>query len=94
MTVSSFRESLSGKEPPQNSSVYLSALWYDARGDWDKAHKLIQDIEDTTAAWIHGYLHRREGDTANSDYWYRRAGKQRSPASLEKEWEEIVAALI
>jgi hypothetical protein len=94
MNVSSFKESLSGKEPPQNSSVYLNALWYDAKGEWDKAHKLIQDIKDVNASWIHAYLHRKEGDTGNADYWYSRAGKKRSPVSLEKEWEEIVAALI
>ena len=89
-----FRESLSGSIPPQNSSVYLNALWYDAKGDWDQAHNLIQDVEDKNASWIHAYLHRKEGDIINADYWYRRAGKKRSPFSLEKEWEELVSALI
>lgn len=89
-----FKESLSGNEPLQNSSVYLKALWYDARGDWDKAHQLIQDIEDKDAAWIHAYLHRKEGDIGNADYWYQRAGKKRSLASLKQEWEEIAAALV
>ena len=91
MNVSSFKESLPGSEPPQNSSVYLNALWYDAKGEWDKAHKLIQDVEDKNASWIHAYLHRKEGDTGNADYWYSRAGKKRSSVSLDKEWEEIVA---
>ena len=94
MNVSSFKESLSGNKPPQGSSVYLNALWYDAKGEWDKAHKLIQDVDDKNAAWIHAYLHRKEGDSVNADYWYSRAGKKRSPFSLEKEWEEIVTALI
>ncbi len=94
MNVSSFKEGLSGKEPPQNLSVYLNALWYDAKGDWHKAHKLIQDIDDKNASWIHAYLHRKEGDTGNASYWYSRAGKELSILSLEKEWEEIVMALL
>jgi hypothetical protein len=94
MNLSSFKESLSWNEPPQNSSVYLNALWYDAKGEWHKAHELIQDVGDKKASWIHAYLHRKEGDPGNADYWYSRAGKIRSSVSLEKEWEEIVAALI
>ncbi len=94
MTTTSFTESLSKDELPQTSSVYLDSLWYAGKGDWNKAHTLIQDVEDKNAAWIHAYLHRQEGDNSNADYWYRRAGKKRPDASLEKEWEEIVAALI
>ena len=94
MTLSSFKESLSEKEPPQDSSVYLNALWYEAKGDWDKAHKLIQDIDNKNASWIHAYLHRKEGDTANAGYWYSRAVKKKSALSLEMEWEEIVASLM
>jgi hypothetical protein len=94
MNLSVFKESLAEHKPPTNASVYLNALWYDAKGDWDKAHKLIQDVDDKAASWIHAYLHRKEGDTGNADYWYSRAGKKRPPLSLEEEWEEIVAALI
>ena len=94
MDLSFFKESLSGNEPASKTSVYLKALWYDAKTDWNKAHTLIQDIEDKNAAWIHAYLHRKEGDIGNADYWYRRAGKTRPAVSLEKEWEEIVTALL
>ena len=94
MNVSSFKESLSGNEHPKNCSVYLNALWYDAKGEWDTAHKLIQDVADKNASWIHAYLHRKEGDHSNADYWYRRAGKKRPGVSLDNEWEEIVTALI
>jgi hypothetical protein len=55
---------------------------------------LIQDVDDKTAAWIHAYLHRKEGDLFNADYWYRNAGKQRPSISLDKEWEQIVTALL
>lgn len=94
MNLSLFKESLSGNEPPHNSTVYLIALWHDAKGEWDKAHQLIQDVEDLNASWIHAYLHRKEGDAGNAGYWYSRAGKKRYDGSLDKEWEEIVAALI
>ncbi len=94
MNLSLFKESLSGNEPLKTVSIYLKALWHDAKGDWDKAHVLIQDVEDKNASWIHAYLHRKEGDTGNAAYWYRRAGQNISNISLEKEWEEIVAALI
>ena len=94
MNLSSFKESLLNSDPPQNTSVYLKALWYAAKDDWDKAHKLIQDVGDENASWIHAYLHRKEGDTGNANYWYRLAGKQRSSVSLEDEWETIVTALI
>ncbi|MDQ6761652.1 MAG: hypothetical protein M3015_03370 [Bacteroidota bacterium] len=91
MDLNSFKESLSSKQPSPDLSVYLKALWYDANQDWNKAHILIQDINDKNAAWIHAYLHRKEGDNSNADYWYSRAGKKRPGVSLEKEWEGIVS---
>ncbi len=96
MKLFEFRETLLGNEPPQNVSVYLQALWFDAKKDWDKAHEIIQDIPDENASWIHAYLHRKEGDVFNAGYWYSRAGKKRPDASfsLEKEWEEIAEALL
>ena len=94
MNVLSFKESLLNNEPPQKASVYLQALWHDAKGEWDKAHILIQECDDSNASWIHAYLHRKEDDTANANYWYRRAGKQMPSVLLEEEWEQIVTALI
>ena len=94
MNLFTFKESLAGNEPPKTSSVYLKALWYDAKDKWDNAHKLIQDVDDKNAAWIHAYLHRKEGDIANADYWYSRAGKKRPSVSLKEEWEQIVTSLV
>ncbi len=94
MNLNTFKESLSGNMPPQNVSVYLKALWFQGKGEWDKAHGTIQDVDDSNAAWIHAFLHRKEGDISNADYWYRRAGKKKPSVSLEREWEEIVLALI
>ena len=93
MDVLLFKKSLEGSKPPKEASVYLKALWYDAKGNWENAHKLIQEVEDNNAAWIHAYLHRREGDDSNADYWYKRAGNKRPLLTLEDEWEQIVEAM-
>ena len=94
MTKTTFKQSITGSKPPQNLYVYLKALWHDAKGNWAKAHTLIKDLENKDAAWIHAYLHRKEGDNRNADYWYRRAGKNRPAADLQVEWEQIVAAFL
>jgi hypothetical protein len=90
MNIESFKSSLAGTAPPASLNVYLQSLWYDGKNDWEKAHTLIQDIEDKTASWIHAYLHRKEGDPGNAKYWYNKAGKPMPGYSLEEEWEEIV----
>lgn len=90
MNLEDFKRSLTETSPPKESSAYLKSLWYDAKGDWTKAHDTISEIENKNAAWVHAYLHRKEGDTGNADYWYHRAGKKRPDVSLEKEWEELV----
>ncbi len=94
MTFEQFQRSLSDVSPPSTVSDHLKALWYDAKGDWKQSHNIIQDIENINAAWIHAYLHRKEGDIGNADYWYRRAGRKRPGSTLQEEWEEIVSALI
>ena len=94
MNLYDFKETFNGNLPPAILQDHLKALWFDAKGDWEKAHVLIQDVNDKNAAWIHAYLHRKEGDISNADYWYRRAGKTRPEISLEKEWEQIAEALL
>ena len=94
MILTEFKNTLSGNTPADNLSVYLKTLWFDAKGDWEKAHTLIQDMPDKTAAWIHAYLHRKEGDIWNADYWYAKAGKKRPSMLLDQEWEEIVSSLL
>ena len=94
MSFDDFQTSLSSGQPPTSLSAYLKSLWYDGKGDWEKAHTIIQDIEDTTAAWIHAYLHRKEGDVFNANYWYNKAGRRMPGYALDKEWEEIVRELL
>lgn len=94
MNYEEFRKTLSSDKPPAGISGYLKSLWYDAMGDWQGAHNIIQNIDDTTAAWIHAYLHRKEGDTGNADFWYQRAGRKRPNMELQEEWEDIVKTCI
>ena len=94
MTLSDFRSTLSSSTPPTGLSAALTALWHDARGDWEAAHRTAQDVESADGAWTHAYLHRKEGDPANAAYWYKRAGKPISAASLDDEWTAIVTALL
>ncbi|MEJ8844543.1 hypothetical protein WG954_19275 [Lacibacter sp. H375] len=94
MQFESFVQSISTSAPPPNSSVYLQSMWYDAKGDWHKAHSLVDHMHDPTACWVHAYLHRKEGDIANADYWYHRADKIRPAVSLQEEWKTIVKALL
>jgi hypothetical protein len=94
MTFDDFQKSLSLPAPPPDLSAYLYALWFDGTGNWNKAHETIQDIDDKTAAWIHAYLHRKEGDPGNAGYWYRKAGKEIPSVSLNEEWGKIVLTLL
>jgi hypothetical protein len=94
MTLADFDSSLAASAPPPDVPPLVAALWHDAKGDWQRAHRIAQDIEGRDAAWVHAYLHRKEGDDANAAYWYRRAGRPAAVVPLEQERREIVAALL
>ena len=93
MTLDEFKTTLSSSTPPAVAPL-LVALWHDARGEWDAAHRVAQDIDDQAGAWVHAYLHRKEGDLGNAAYWYRQASQPVANDSLEAEWERIVMALL
>jgi hypothetical protein len=94
MTFDDFQASLYEKAPPLQLPPLLAALWWDARGDWNHAHNVAQDIGSPDGSWVHAYLHRKTGDDGNADYWYGRASKPHSRLPLDAEWEEIVKALL
>ena len=94
MTLEEFTASVADARPPVGVSAGLVALWHDARGDWHAAHEIAQDVADPVGAWVHAYLHRKEGDASNAAYWYRRAGKPVATASLDDEWAQIATALL
>ena len=93
MTLDDFKKTLTANRPPALTPA-LVALWHDGRGDWDRAHEVAQDVPDPDGAWVHAYLHRKEGDDSNAAYWYRRAGKPVARTSLADEWETIVTAFL
>jgi hypothetical protein len=90
MDFKSFLASLNGDSPPGEISLALKALWYDKRNQWEQAHELVQDESDYTSAAIHAYLHRKEGDNWNADYWYRKAKRPSFTGTLDQEWESLV----
>ncbi|NHE56230.1 hypothetical protein [Cyclobacterium plantarum] len=90
MNHSDFIQSLQQEQVPKGLSVYLQSLWLDKKGKWDQAHGLIDTLGGEDAAWLHAYLHRKEGDQSNASYWYSRAAKSKPNISLEDEWEQLL----
>ena len=86
------QKSLSQPRVPADLPPILAALWHDGKGDWHKAHELAQDVPDPDGAWVHAFLHRKEGDAGNAAYWYCRA---RQPIwRLADQEESIVSAFL
>ncbi len=94
MTLEEFKSSLNQENPPDTISNELKALWYEANGDWDKAHKIVQAMNTKTAAWVHAFLHRKEPDEWNASYWYSIARRPKPKTNFEEEWEEIAKYLL
>jgi hypothetical protein len=94
LDLRSFKTSVEKAEPPIGLSLALQALWWDAKGDWEKAHQRAQERDDEAGMWVHAYLHRKEGDLSNADYWYRRCRKPPAKVSLEQEWESLAQTFL
>ena len=93
MTFDLLQDSLRHAEPPAELDHALTGMWWDAKGDWTKAHESAQQDEGPRGSWVHAYLHRKEGDASNAAYWYGRAGRTAATGQLTDEWTEIVKAL-
>jgi hypothetical protein len=94
MNVAAFKASTSKSAPPRSLAPPVEALWWAAKGEWEKAHKIVMKDDSREAAWVHAYLHRVEGDLPNANYWYRTAGKPVCRETLEAEWRTVAAALL
>jgi hypothetical protein len=94
VTLEDFQRSLHHSASPAGLPPLLVALWWDGKGQWSRAHEIAQEDDSPNGAWIHAYLHRKEGDTSNAEYWYRRAQRSPSTLPLEEEWKEIATALL
>ena len=94
MDLAQFRATVAGGAPPEGMSLALQTLWWDAKGDWNRAHQCAQQDEGKTGSIVHAYLHRKEGDLPNAQYWYRQAERAVGYGDLQREWETIVAELL
>jgi hypothetical protein len=89
-----FRASVAAEAPREELSVPLRALWWDAKGDWERAHTLVDELETREGMAVHAYLHRKQGMASNAEYWYQRAGRGFYRADLEAEWAALVEGLL
>jgi len=94
MTRAEFDASTTLDKPPEEISVPLAALWWDAKGDWTRAHELVDELETADGMAVHAYLHRKGGDLSNAEYWYKRAGRGFQRPELEAEWNALVDGLL
>lgn len=94
MTLEDFQQSLSDPKPPTQFRGALLGLWWDAKGDWGRAHECAQDDTSKAGSWVHAYLHRKEGDGSNAAYWYTRAQQPVCREPLVSEWLSIVRAML
>lgn len=94
MTMAEFRASLQQAEPQSDLASPLAALWWYAKGDWARAHGVVDDLSTPAAMAVHAYLHRKEGVEWNADYWYDRAGRKYKRPTLEAEWQALVEGLL
>jgi len=94
MTMAEFEASLAEAAPPEGLELAVQGLWWDGKGDWERAHRCAQDQDDRTGAAVHAYLHRKEGDLANAGYWYARAGRAVPEGALEAEWRALAEELL
>jgi hypothetical protein len=93
MEIRDFRASLAQAAPSDVLSVPLQALWWDAKGDWARAHGLVDELETPEGMAVHAYLHRKEGVQWNADYWYGRAGRKFHHPELDDEWSALVEGI-
>ena len=94
VNIEGFKASVSAARPQPGLPATLAALWWDAKGDWARAHGLVDDLETPEGMAVHAYLHRKEGVDWNANYWYSRAGRKFRRATLEEEWEALVEGLL
>jgi hypothetical protein len=94
MNLKDFKASVSAAEPPTGLEATAQALWWDAKGDWARAHGLVDELETPDGMAVHAYLHRKEGADSNANYWYDRAGRSFHRLTLDAEWQALAEALL
>jgi hypothetical protein len=95
MNVEQFQASIAEEQsPPAGLSIPLAALWWDAKGDWARAHSLVDELESVEGTAVHAYLHRKEGSASNADYWYQRSGRSFYRPALDAERTALIDGLL
>ncbi len=94
MDLTEFRASTAAAEPPAGLSLPLQTLWWEAKGDWQRAHACAQDDHSASGAIVHAYLHRVEGDLSNAQGWYGRAGRPPATGPLADEWTALASEFL
>jgi hypothetical protein len=71
-----------------------TAIRHLKKGEWEKAHAIVQQDESKLGCWAHGIVHMVEGDLGNARYWYRRAGRAfPKDRDVDREVAELTIAL-
>jgi hypothetical protein len=94
MDLTEFRASTAAADPPEGISLPLQTLWWEAKGDWQRAHACAQDDHTPNGAIVHAYLHRVEGDLSNARGWYGRAGRPPATCALAEEWSALASEFL
>ena len=94
MTFDEYLRSIDNIHPSPKLSETLRSLWWDKKGNWNKAHSIAQEIPTVQGSAVHAYLHREEGVIWNADYWYSRAGRERPKIPIEEEWKALVEEML
>jgi hypothetical protein len=94
VTFEQFKATLAREGPPAELDAPLAALWWMAKGDWQRAHGFVDHAAGRNEAWVHAHLHRVEGDLANARYWYGEARREPATGSLAAEREQIARTLL
>jgi hypothetical protein len=93
-SLNEFIKSLEGEAADELWPEALKALWHDGKGDWEAAHNIAQDITSNLGNWIHAYLHRKEGDKWNAEYWYQQANRPYPVVNLDEEFRQLVNQIL
>jgi hypothetical protein len=94
MDLTQFHATVSQPMPPEGISLALQTLWWDAKGDWQRAHACAQEDEGESGSAVHAYLHRKEGDLRNAGGWYSRAGRPMPNVPLDDEWRALTEEML
>ncbi|QJC51319.1 hypothetical protein HGI30_07015 [Paenibacillus albicereus] len=59
-------------------------------GSLNRSHEISQELDCPEGSYLHGLMHRMEGDFSNAKYWFRLAG----PHPRADAWREQTEALL